>query len=212
MNTHVDWSGVRERVIAVEEAERRARGREPLSYPLFEPVLTLAEIGEAEAQFGVTLPEEYRTFLAEVGAGGPGPGRLSPLCRIDSTWGWFWDTAGHHWMLDPGGPFVETDGWADQQRATLRAAGYEPTTQDEHTDYLDDYREAFGDAGEEAWHLERDRGAVLVSDHGCGMTGWLIIVGPHRGELRDRDCATNPPYEPYLDATPHLPHLVPRMA
>ncbi|MEU9131916.1 hypothetical protein AB0D08_28075 [Kitasatospora sp. NPDC048540] len=37
------------------------------------------------------------------------------------------------------------------------------------------------------------------------MTGWLIIVGPHRGELRDRDCATNPPFEPYLDAkgNPH---------
>ncbi|WP_033821050.1 SMI1/KNR4 family protein, partial [Kitasatospora sp. MBT63] len=178
MNTHVDWSGVRERVIALEEAERRARGREPLSYPLFEPVLTPAQIAEAEAQFGVTLPEEYRTFLAEVGAGGPGPGSLSPLCRIDGTWGWLWDTAGHHWMLDPSGPFVETDGWADQQRATLRAAGYEPTTQDEDTDYLDDYQEAFGDAGEEAWHLERDRGAVLISDHGCGMTGWLIIVGP----------------------------------
>jgi hypothetical protein len=32
------------------------------------------------------------------------------------------------------------------------------------------------------------------------MTGWLIVVGPHRGELRDRDCAVNPPYEPYVDA------------
>ncbi|GAA4981908.1 hypothetical protein GCM10025734_02580 [Kitasatospora paranensis] len=97
MNVHVDWSGVREHVIAVDEAERRARGTEPSSYPLFEPVLTLAEIAEAEAQFGVTLPEEYRTFLAEVGAGGPGPGRLSPLCRINGVWGWQWDTAGHQW-------------------------------------------------------------------------------------------------------------------
>ncbi|MEU4302907.1 SMI1/KNR4 family protein [Kitasatospora aureofaciens] len=198
MNTHVDWSGVRERVIAVEEAERRARGREPLSYSLFEPVLTPAEIAEAEAQFGVALPEEYRTFLAEVGAGGPGPGHLSSLCRIDGNWGWL--DEGYHWLLDPSGPFVETEGWAEQQRATLRAAGYEPATQDEDTDYLDDYYKVFGDAGEEAWHLERGRGAVIISDNGCGMTGWLIIVGPHRGELRDRDCATNPPYEPYLDA------------
>ncbi|MEU7306391.1 SMI1/KNR4 family protein [Streptomyces sp. NPDC007206] len=67
-------SGVRERVIAVEEAERRARGRGPSRYPTFEPVLTPAEIAEVEAQFGVALPDEYRTFLAEVGAGGPGAG------------------------------------------------------------------------------------------------------------------------------------------
>ncbi|MEU9617298.1 SMI1/KNR4 family protein, partial [Streptomyces sp. NPDC048209] len=198
VNTHVDWLEVRERVIAVEEAERRARGLGPSGYPTFEPVLTTAEIAEAEAQFGIALPEEYRTFLAEVGAGGPGPGHLTSLCRIDGKWGWLWD--GYHWLLDPSGPFVETEDWADQQRATLRAAGYEPTTRDEDDDYLDDYHEAFGDAGEELWHLERGRGAVLISDNGCGMTSWLIVVGPHQGGVRDRECAVNPPFEPYVDA------------
>ncbi|WP_280691835.1 MULTISPECIES: SMI1/KNR4 family protein [unclassified Kitasatospora] len=112
MNTQVDWSGVRERVIAMEEAERRARGREPSRCPTFEPVLTPAEIAEVEARFGVTLPDEYRTFLAEVGAGGPGPAlHLTSLCRIDGTWGWLWD-GGYHWLLDPSGPFVETEGRA----------------------------------------------------------------------------------------------------
>ncbi|GGQ90911.1 hypothetical protein [Kitasatospora griseola] len=124
------------------------------------------------------------------------------MCRIDGKWGWLWDTAGHHWQLGPGGPFAETEGWAGQQGATLRAAWYEPTTQDEDIDYLDDYREAFGD---EAWYLERGRGAVLISDHGCGMAGRLIVVGPHRGEVHDRDCETESPFEPYLDAkgNPH---------
>ncbi|WP_149038620.1 SMI1/KNR4 family protein, partial [Kitasatospora sp. MBT63] len=177
VDTHVDWSGVRERVIAVEEAERRARGCEMSGFPVFEPVLTPAEIAEVEAQLGVTLPDEYRTFVAEVGAGGPGPARhLTSLCRIDGAWGWLWD-GGYHWLPDSGGPFVETEGWADRQMATLRAAGYEPTTRDED-DYLDDYRTVFGDAGDEAWYLERGRGAILISDNGCGMTGWLIIVGP----------------------------------
>ncbi|MGW2373004.1 SMI1/KNR4 family protein [Kitasatospora sp. NPDC001683] len=157
-------------------------------------------VAEVEAQYGVALPDEYRTFLAEVGAGGPGPAlHLTSLCRIDGKWGWLWDTAGHHWLQDPSGPFVETEDWADQQIATLRVAGYEPTTRDEEDNYLDDYRKVFGDAGDEVWHLERGRGAVLISDNGCGMTGWLIVVGPHRGEVRDRDCAVNPPFEPYLD-------------
>ncbi|WP_433894218.1 SMI1/KNR4 family protein [Streptomyces sp. CA-111067] len=201
MNTHTDWSEVRERVIAVEE-ERRARVRAPSQYPVFEPALTPAEIAEVEAQFGVALPDEYRTFLAEVGAGGPGPAlELTSLRQINGKWGWVWDDdEDHPWLLDPSAPFVETEDWADQQMATLRAAGYDPTTRDEDDDYLDGYRKAFGDAGDEVWHLERGRGAIHISDNGCGMTGWLIVVGPHRRELRDRDCAVNPPFEPYVDA------------
>ncbi|MFD8396322.1 SMI1/KNR4 family protein [Streptomyces sp. NPDC059680] len=202
VNTRVHWSGVRERVIAVEEAERRARGRGPSRYPTFEPVLTPAAIAEVEAQFGVALPHGYRTFLAEVGAGGPGPAfELTSLRRIDGKWGWVWENdEDHPWVLDPSGPFVETEDWADQQIATLRAAGYDPTTRDEDDDYLDDYRKVFGDAGDDVWFLERGRGAIPISDNGCGMSGWLVIVGPHGGELRDRDCAVNPPFEPYVDA------------
>lgn len=198
----MDWSGVRERVVAVEEAERRIHGRGPSPSPTFEPVLSGAEIAEAEAQFGVALPDEYRTFLEQVGAGGPGPAlELTSLRRIDGKWGWVWDNdEDHPWLLDSSGPFVETEDWADQQLATLRAAGHEPTTRDEDDDYLDDYRKVFGDAGDELWHLERGRGAIHISDNGCGTTGWLIVVGPHRGELRDRDCAVNPPFEPYADA------------
>lgn len=198
-----DWSGVRERVIAVEEAQRRARGWEPFRSPVFEPVLTVAEVTEVEAQYGVELPDEYRTFVTEVGAGGPGPtlGHLTSLRRVDGKWGWVWEDASDDPMpLDLSGPFVETEDWADQQVATLRAAGYEPTICDGDEDYLDDYRKAFGEAGEELWHEERMRGAILISDNGCGMTGWLIAVGPHRGEVRDRNVGLNEPFDPYVDA------------
>lgn len=196
MNSQMDWSGVRDRVIAVVEAVRG-----PSLFPIFEPVLTAAEIAEVEAQYGVALPDEYRTFLAEVGAGGPGPAlELTSLRRVEGRWGWVWDNdEAHPWLLDPSALFIETQEWADQQIATLRAAGCEPTTRNDDDDYLSDYREAFGDAGDEVWHLERGRGAILISDNGCGMTGWLIVVGPHRGELRDRDCDVNPPFEPYVD-------------
>jgi cell wall assembly regulator SMI1 len=69
MDTQLGWSGVRERVIAVEETKLRAQGWHYSQYPIFEPVLTAAEIAEVEAQYGVELPNEYRTFLTEVGAG-----------------------------------------------------------------------------------------------------------------------------------------------
>jgi SMI1/KNR4 family protein SUKH-1 len=66
----VDWAQVRDRVIAVEEAEDRAAGVQA-AYPVFESALSASEIAEVEAQYGVALPDEYRSFLAEVGAGGP---------------------------------------------------------------------------------------------------------------------------------------------
>lgn len=94
---------------------------------------------------------------------------------------------------------METEDWVDQQMAPLRAAGYEPATRDEDDDYLGDYRKAFGDAEGRIWHEQGDRGAILISDNGCGMTRGLIIVGPHRGELRDRNVGTNPPYIPFVD-------------
>ena len=81
----------------------------------------LREIAEVEAQCGVALPLEYRTFLAEVGAGGPGPGAVTPLRRIEEK-------------------------WVDQQIATLRAAGHEPTTRDDEDDYFYAYLEVFGGA------------------------------------------------------------------
>jgi hypothetical protein len=206
VDAQVGWSEVRERVIAMVRAKRRARGRGSADYPIFEPVLTDSEIAEVEAQYGVELPEEYRTFLAEVGAGGPGPAiELTSLRRVDGKWMWVWVDHDIHIQPDLSGPFVETEQWPDKQMATLRAAGYEPTTRDEEDDYLHDYLKVFGRAGEHVWARERERGAVQISDNGCGMTGWLILVGPHRGELRDRDCATNPPFEPYVDAqgSPH---------
>lgn len=203
----VGWSGVRERVIAVAETESRARGFGPLGYSLFEPVLTLAEIAEVEAQLGIGLPDEYRSFLAEVGAGGPGPAlHLTSLRRIDGRWGWVWDDdEERRWLLDPTGPFIETQDWPDRQIATLRAAGFEPTTRDVEDDYIDDYRRAFGDDGDDIFFLDRGRGAILISDNGWAMTGWLILVGPHRGELRHRDDGPNPPFRPYVDAerNPH---------
>ena len=91
--------------------------------------------------------------------------------------------------------------WASAQVATLRAAGHEPGARDEEDDYREDYKKAFGpDAGAEAFQVQSARGMIYLSDNGCGTTSWLVLTGPHRGEVRDRECAVNPPYEPAIDA------------
>src|SRR5262249_51935327 len=61
---------------------------EPRSHPYTPgPCLSEKEIQEWEATYGVTLPEEYRLFLREVGDGGMQPGSycdfvIHPLARL----------------------------------------------------------------------------------------------------------------------------------
>lgn len=197
----VDWSGVRDRVAAVE----RARGRWSPNWPLFDRVLTLAEITEVEAEIGVSLPEEYAAFLAEVGSGGPGPQcGLTTLCQSEGRWVWDWE--GAVLATDARGPFLENDEWIGHQVETLRAVGHEPAKRDEDEDYFADYLTAFGEIdGDRLFHEQRLCGAIHISDYGCSMTGWLVMVGPHRGEIWFRDVGLNPPLEQHLDATgrPH---------
>lgn len=195
------WPGIRERVLAVTRAEERAR-HFSFDHPALAPVLSESEIAEVEAQYGFELPEEYRSFLAEVGAGGEGPKiLLTTLSKIDGRWGWVSeDDVDHAWYEYDAGPFVESDGWLDVQVATLHAAGHESGDPDVEDDYYADYLQAFGyEDGNILWDRQRNRGAIYLSDDGCGATGWLIVAGPCSGQVRERDCGVNPPYEPVLD-------------
>jgi len=193
----MDWSGIRDRVIAVE----RARGGWRIEHDVFERTLTLEEIAEVESEIGVALPEEYAAFVAQVGSGGPGPElELTTLCRSEGRWSWIWSTAGTWLATDARGPFLENDEWIGHQIATLKGAGFEPTVRDEEDDYVGDYVKAFGeDDGYRLFCEQRLCGTVQISDSGCGMTSWLVMVGPHRGEIWFSDAALNPPLEQLVD-------------
>lgn len=84
------WSGVRERVLALREAPNAAQvfGARGHRFELLPP-LSEVEVAEAEQEFGVGLPADYRSFLLEVGAGGAGPHYgLYPLQRDERGWAW----------------------------------------------------------------------------------------------------------------------------
>ncbi|MFF4344659.1 SMI1/KNR4 family protein [Kitasatospora sp. NPDC001540] len=90
----VDWSGVREQVLALRDAPfagevfgARWQGFGH-DFPV-EPPLSETDLAEAEKELGVSLPPDYRTFLLEVGAGGAGSfyGAF-PLRRDEQGWHW----------------------------------------------------------------------------------------------------------------------------
>lgn len=85
------WEGVRARVRRLRRSPRRSRvfGADGHRFALHPP-LTEVQVTQAEAQFGTTLPAQYRSLLTTVGAGGAGPGYgLFALARDrDGRWTW----------------------------------------------------------------------------------------------------------------------------
>lgn len=184
----------------------RDGGRTSRQHPVFNPVLTSEQIKQVEAQIGVELPDVYAEFLAQVGSGGAGPGcGLTSLRKVGGRWAWVWERS-TILATDARGPFLENEEWIGRQLATLRAVGHEPTLPDEEDDYCADYLEAFGEfEGYRLFSEQRLCGSVFICNNGCGMTSWLVMAGPHRGEIWFRDAAFNPPLEPLLGANgrPH---------
>jgi hypothetical protein len=57
------------------------------------PALTTDELADLEAYLGVALPEEYRSFLTEVGGAGPTYGVFPVRREPAGTWRWHGDGA-----------------------------------------------------------------------------------------------------------------------
>lgn len=176
------WAGVRERVLALRKAPRwwAVFGADfPDHGHNFEllPVLTEEQLGAVERRLGTELPEEYRTFLLEVGAGGAGP-----------FYGLF--------PMKPPGP--------DTPPATGHCAlPFRPELSaelDEHmyaeprrADYPDGdtFDDAFA-AIYAAWDARHDElldsvteGTLCISSQGCAYYSLLVVTGPLSGTIWD---------------------------
>ncbi|MEU8060684.1 SMI1/KNR4 family protein [Microbispora bryophytorum] len=173
------WAGVRERVLALREAPhwRTVFGADFLSsghkFELL-PVLTEEQVHMVERRLGVELPEEYRTFLLEVGAGGAGP-----------DYGLF--------PVVPAGPGTRPAG----RRCALLFRPELTAEFDEHVwraepqraDYSDDgaFAAAYASWDDRAEELENalTDGTLRISDQGCAYFTLLVVTGAHRGTVWD---------------------------
>ncbi|WP_431040631.1 SMI1/KNR4 family protein [Streptomyces sp. P1-3] len=170
------WTGVRERVLALRDAPRwwAVFGADYPGYGHdFEllPVLTEEQLHAVERRLGAGLPEEYRTFLLEVGAGGAGPDYgLFPIKPPE-----------------PGAP-PGTGHCALPFRPGLTAELDEHEyAEPRHADHPDD--EAFA-AAYAAWDARHDElydalteGTLCVSSQGCAYYSLLVVTGPERGTM-----------------------------
>lgn len=148
-----------------------------------EPVLSPAELAELEAQIGIRLPQEYRTFLLTVGAGGAGPAYgVFAVQREDGRWRWTGDGA-------------DLADWS-RLAEPFPAQGPDPTVveqllkdcpEEEGFDDIEDFDSAYEDWdrrwGEVMWNPERTVGAIVICHLGCADRQWLVISGPERGRI-----------------------------
>jgi hypothetical protein len=179
-----DWTGVRERVLAlaaVPEASQvfGARGH---GFHMEDP-LTAAELAEAESVLGIELPEDYRTFLVQVGAGGAGPAYgLFPIQRAgEGSWQWVGDGAD---LTEPGLASVPFPGPVDAAALALILADRPEEEDFEDVEDFDPVYEAWDErlAGL-LWTPEHTAGAICLCHEGCANRVWLIVAGPERGRM-----------------------------
>lgn len=143
------------------------------------PKLSMAELAEVEEQFGVKLPDDYRTFLLEVGSGGAGPGYgLFPLGREGGTWGW--DGDGAILTGDLRKPFPHTKEWN---------VSFEELAEGEDEDAYWARRDAWDD--EVYWNPKETTGAICICHEGCAIRDWLVVTGAERGRIWLDDRASN---------------------
>lgn len=173
------WRPIREAVTALAAGDpKRARfGAAAHQYAL-RPVLTDLRIAELEAAAGVRLPDDYRDFLLEVGDGGAGPGYgLVPFDQAEQQ-ALMEGVFAPHGIEPlevpkeraPSEPGVASEPIPESATAT----GSGPTTASSS---------ASSTTGQRVSLLLPWHGVVLLSHLGCGYLAYLVLEGPHRGQV-----------------------------
>lgn len=199
------WAGIRQRVeaLAASPASDEVFGAMGHRWVLEEP-LSHAELAELEAQVGVRLPEEYRTFLCRVGAGGAGPAYgVFPVRRVRGHWRWEGDGAELADLSRLTEPFPE-QGPDPKVLEELASRCPEEADYEEAEDFdtaMEEWEERFDSI---MFNPDRTVGAIVISHRGCALRDWLVISGAHQGTIWTDDRADEVDLAPRLndDRTP----------
>lgn len=198
------WGGVRQRVAAVgaERSSGAVFGSLGHNWVLDSP-LTEDALAELGSQIGVRLPDDYRSFLTCVGAGGAGPAYgLFPVRRVQGRWRWEGDGAELADLALLAQPFPDRGPDSEVLDALLAVR-----PEEEDFEEIEDFDDA-SEAWDERWEAlmfapERTAGAIVVSHLGCAQREWLIISGTHRGTIWSDCRADDRDLAPLLDQAGH---------
>jgi hypothetical protein len=174
------WRGVRDRVLrlgAMSSSDQVfAAGAHGFA---LEPPLTEDVVADVERAFQIQLPEEYRSFLLQVGAGGAGPAYgVFPLRQLGERWDW---VAEDTHRTDPDRlcePFTpqHINGRVIDPLELRMPHQYD-------FEYRDHYETQYRRWHETLWHPDRTAGSICLCDEGCLRRYWLVVTGEERGMI-----------------------------
>lgn len=132
------------------------------------PPLCEEALCEIEAAYGIALPPDYRSFLQEIGNGGPGPDYgLLPFGKALDYDNKLWGAAVPKDHLRHPFPHMETYDPEKDQQADYDAADDENLTDEELGLRI----------------LGHYRGLLGLAHEGCGRYHVLVVTGPARGAV-----------------------------
>lgn len=181
MTQQLDRTSILRRLAELDRRDRRRRlfGASSHDYRINQR-LPAATIEAFEGRHGISLPDDYRSFLTEIGDGGAGPGYgVLPFGRDDD--GRAWDDGGL--VGDLGRPFPHATAWNLPDSFWAGRPDWSPDTPVEEQDRL-----------MAAWDREVERhywnpalmnGAIPICHRGCAERQWLVIHGEQRGSVWD---------------------------
>ena len=152
------------------------------------PCLDENEISAFEEKHSVRLPEDYRTFLIDIGNGGS---ELFKLGEMDNSFDF------QPWEENDGfigtlaEPFQYSEAWNDLSGYPVYEAGKEDD--EEWLEEYDHQRDLF----DQEYFIPLN-GALPIAHLGCAIRLWLVITGPERGNVWYDDRANLQGLKPLL--------------
>ena len=143
------------------------------------PPLPVSVVEAFEGRNGVSLPEDYRHFITEIGDGGAGPYYgVFPFGKDDDR-----DWEGGRLVGDPGKSFRYTTAWNLPDSFWGAEPDWPPDTPVEEQDRL---MEAWDRELEQRyWNPSIMDGAIPICHKGCALPQWLVAQGERRGFVWD---------------------------
>ena len=136
---------------------------------LLNPPLAEAEVVAFERAHSVSLPEDYRHFLTQIGNGGAGPFYgVFPLGKMDDNFGlrcWH-ETDGIVGVLSK--PFPLDTEWNDLTG--------NPVGDEDFDAMIEQFEKRY-------WDSSLVDGAIPICHTGCALRIWLVVTGRQAGNL-----------------------------
>ncbi len=183
----MDWAAIRDKITKLADrdwpAEWGAKEDAEIGdfygwchrYRLEEPIAP-DEVAAFERQHGITLPEDYKAFLTQLGNGGAGPDYgIFPLGEGEEQPLW------PNVLERLSETFQLNEAWNDRSLGTTSLGGtFTP---------------------DEAYYSDAVMtGAIPIATKGCALDYWLVVSGPRAGEIWFDKRTDSEGVEPVLDA------------